>query len=70
MEENSEELFISIASLWNTSNYPIILTNETQKDESEYQMPLETVLKLSIACVGTSANMLVILLQEDLLDIH
>ena len=65
MEENSEELFLSIASLWNTSNYPIILTNETH--EIEYQMPLETVLKLGLACVGTPANMLVILLSGRLI---
>ena len=66
-EKHSEELFTSIASLWNTSNYPIILTNGTQRDEIEYQMPLETVLKLSLACVGTPANMLVILLSGRLI---
>ena len=58
---------MSIASLWNTSNYPIILTNGTQGDEIEYQMPLETVLKLSLACVGTPGNMLVILLSGRLI---
>ena len=59
MEKISKEYVTSLAPLWNTSNYQIILSNLAQKNETEYLMPLETIVKLSIACVGIPCNIIV-----------
>ena len=61
MEKISNEHFKSYAALWNTSSYPIILSNMAKGNGSEYHMPLESIVKLSIICVGTPANLVVIL---------
>ena len=63
MEKISKEYITSLAPLWNTSNYPIILSSLAQRNGTEYLMPLETIVKLSIACVGIPCNIIVTLVS-------
>ena len=63
MTKNSEGHFSGNVPVWNTSNHPIILTNTTQVNGTEYQMPLETVVELSIASVGILCNLIVTLVS-------
>ena len=63
MTKNSEGHFTGNIPVWNTSNHPTILTNATQRNGTEYQMPLETVVKLSIASVGIPCNIIVTLVS-------
>ena len=67
MEKNSEEYAAGNMTLQNASNILIILTNETQGNRTEYDMPLETIVRGSIACLGTASNTLVILVSARLL---
>ena len=60
---NPEQHFTDNVPAQNISNHPIILTNATQRNGTEYQMPLETVVKLSIACVGIPCNIIVTLVS-------
>ena len=66
MENISNEHITSFLSEWNTSNYSIILSNEPPENGNEYHMPLESVVKMSIAFVGTSSNIVVTLVSARL----
>ena len=67
MEKISEKNVAGNTPLWNDSKFLIILTNETQRNGSEYEMPLETIVKGSIAFLGTAFNIVVILVSARLL---
>ena len=63
MTMNPKGHFTDDVHAQNTSNHPIILTNATQRNGTEHQMPLETVVKLSIASVGIPCNIIVTLVS-------